>query len=351
MVTVPRTQRPAFLSLLLLLTSAIHLAAQTNPLTEALNLYQKGQYQTAETQLQTLLQTDPKNQTAKTFLTLARAAQGRCPEANNDLESFETLQDQTLQRLAGLALARCQIAAQQFDKAFEVLYRLKKLQPEDADVLYETARAQMKAWNGIVQEMFEKTPASFRVNQLSAEIFEIQGRYTEAVAEYRKAIEKAPNTLNLHYRLARALLMESHEPAALEAAKKEFEAELALNPNDAVAHYQIAQILEAEQKSAEAVPSLERAVELDPEFSEALIALGRARLAANRQDEAIALLEKAVQLTPQSESAHYALMLAYRNAGRREDAQRQSERLNELQESPQGEFTDFLKRIGEQPKP
>jgi tetratricopeptide (TPR) repeat protein len=90
-------------------------------------------------------------------------------------------------------------------------------------------------------------------------------------------------------------------------------------------------------------------VNLDPEFPEALIALGRARLAAKRHDEAITLLEKAVQLTPQSESAHYALMLAYRNAGRREDAQRQSQRLNELQKSPEGEFTEFLKRIGEQP--
>lgn len=209
----------------------------------------------------------------------------------------------------------------------------------------------MKAWNEVVREMFEKTPASFRVNQLSAEIFEIQGKYTEAIAEYRKAIEKAPNTLNLHYRLARALLMESHEPAALEAARKEFEAELELNANDAVAHYQIAQILEAQQKSTEALPSLERAVELDPEFPEALIALGRARLAAGRHDDAIALLEKAVQLAPQSESAHYTLMLAYRNAGRREDAQRQSQRLNELQKSPEGEFTEFLKRIGEQPQP
>ncbi len=342
---------PAFLCVILFLASALWLSAQTDPLSGALDLYQKGQYRTAETQFQTLVQADPKNETAKIFLALTRAAQGRCSEAANDLENFETLADKNLQRLAGLALARCRIAGDRFDKAFDVLYRLKKLQPDDADVLYETARAQMKAWNAVVEEMFRKTPASFRVNQLSAEIFEIQGRYGEAVAEYRKAIEKAPGTLNLHYRLARALLMESHEPAALEAAKKEFEAELALNPNDAVAHYQIAQILEAQQKSADAVPSLERAVELDPDFSEALIALGRARLATGRHDDAIKLLEKAVQLTPQSESAHYALMLAYRNAGRREDAQRESQRLSELQKSPQGEFTDFLKRIGEQPKP
>ena len=39
------------------------------------------------------------------------------------------------------------------------------------------------------------------------------------------------------------------EPLAstIAAARKEFEAELALNPNDAVAHYQVAQILKVEQ--------------------------------------------------------------------------------------------------------
>jgi len=347
----PAHRHTAPIVLLALFLIVLLAKAQTDPLTEALDLYRQGQYLTAETRLQNLLQSDPKNKTAKTFLALTRAATGRCPDATNDLQTAfaENEGNQTLQRLAGLALARCQIVAQQFDKAFAVLYRLKQLHPEDADILYETARAQMKAWNEVVREMFEKTPASFRVNQLSAEIFEIQGKYNEAIAEYRKAIEKAPGTLNLHYRLARALLLESHEPAALEAARKEFEAELALNPNDAVAHYQIAQILEAQQASAQALPRLERAVQLDPEFPEALIALGRARLAANRHDEAIALLEKAVQLAPQSESAHYALMLAYRNAGRREDAQRQSQRLDELQKSPEGEFTEFLKRIGEQP--
>jgi len=101
----------------------------------------------------------------------------------------------------------------------------------------------MKAWNDAVFQMFEKTPASFRVNQLSAEIFEIQGKYGEAIAEFRKAIEKNRMALNLHFRLGRALLMESHSADSLEAARQEFESELKLNPSDAAAEYQIGQIL------------------------------------------------------------------------------------------------------------
>jgi len=66
----------------------------------------------------------------------------------------------------------------------------KKRFPADADVLYEAAKLHMKAWNDVVFQMFQKTPASYRVNQVSAEIFEVQGRYAEAAAEYRKGDRK-----------------------------------------------------------------------------------------------------------------------------------------------------------------
>ena len=228
--------------------------------------------------------------------------------------------------------------------------RLRTEFPDDPDVLYENARLHLKAWDGAVERMFQAAPASFRVNQLSAEIFEIQGRYDEAVAEYRKSIKKSPNTLNLHYRLGRALLMRSHEPEALGEAKGEFQAELMLNPYDAVAHYQIAQILEVQQQADAAAAHLEKAVELDPDFAEALTALARRRSRSGDHAAAVALLERAVELEPESESSWYALMVAYRNAGRREDALAAKKRLDVLQQSPQGEFSDFLRRIGEQPQ-
>jgi len=71
-----------------------------------------------------------------------------------------------------------------------VLVELQKLYPSDADVLYETARVYMKAGTGTVQKMFQETPASFRVNQLSGEIFESQGKYAEAVQQFQEAIVK-----------------------------------------------------------------------------------------------------------------------------------------------------------------
>ncbi len=321
--------------------------AQSDPLLEGLAQFQRGEYAAAEASLEKAAQSsdDPR---PRTFLALSRAALGRCEAAVPELKlQFEKNSDTEVRRLAGLGLAQCHLSSSRFNEAFPILVQLKALSPADPDVLYQTAKLHMRAWNGIVAEMFEKAPASFRVNQLSAEIFEIQGKYTEAISEYRKAIAKNPKALNLHFRLGRALLMESHSPATLAEALKEFEAELNLNPNDAVAEYQVGQILLVQQKREEAAKRLERALKLYPRFPEALIALGKARLDAGQNDEAVRLLEQAVRLVPQSEAARYSLMLAYRNTGRAPDALREKAELEKLQKLPEGEFTEFLKKLGE----
>ncbi len=319
------------------------LPAQTTA--DAVTLFQKGEYAQAQ---QMLEKTASGDATARTMLALSRAATGGCNIATDELrQQTAGNPDATLRRLAGIALVQCQLAANRVEEAWPVLTQLQKSFPDDADVLYETAKVHMKAWNDAVFQMYQKTPGSYRVNQLSGEIFEIQANYPEAIAEYRKAIEKNPIGLNLHYRLARALLLESHDPASLEAARKEFEEELKLNPSDAVAEYQVGQILLAQQKPGDALARLNKAVTLNPDFAEALVALAKMKSEAKQYEEAIPLLERAVKLQPMSESAHYSLMLAYRNGGRMEDAQREKEAMDKLTKPVEGEFTDFLKKLGE----
>ncbi len=310
--------------------------------------FHQGKYTDAQATLEQVLSQKPADQHARTFLALSRAALGGCDAAANDLSAaFTTSEDADLRRLAGLALAQCHLAHNRMDAALPVVVELEKQFPADADVLYEAAKLHMKAWNDVVFQMFQKTPASYRVNQVSAEIFEVQGRYTDAVAEYHKAIEKNPAAVNLHFRLARALLMQSHTPEAMNEAREEFAAELKLNPNDAVAEYEMGQILLAENKPEEAAPRFERALALSPDFAEALLAVARMRSDVERYTDAIQLLERAARLQPENESVHYNLMLAYRNAGRNADALREKDVIDRLQRPPAGEFTEFLKKLGE----
>jgi hypothetical protein len=44
-------------------------------------------------------------------------------------------------------------------------------------------------------------------------------------------------------------------------------------------------------------------------------------------------------------------MMAYRNTARMDDAKREKARLDELHKAPEGEFSDFLKKLGEKPPP
>lgn len=329
----------------LLLVCSLLLSGQDSKVSQGLEQFRRGEYAEARRTLEGL-----DDARARVYLALARAATGECAEVLSDLErEFDSQSDSGLMRAAGVGLAQCAVTADRFDIGFRVLQGLSRRFPEDADVLYLAAKLHMKAWNDTLYRMFRNVPSSYRVNQISGEIFEIQNRFSEAAAEYRKAIEKSPAALNLHFRLGRALLMESRTPEALEAARREFESELKLNPGDAAAEYQVGQILVAQQKAVEAAARFERALAIDGKFVEAMIALGRIRLSEKRNDEAIQLLERAVQQMPNSEAARYSLMMAYRNAGRQEEAVRQKEELERLRQPPAGEFTEFLERLGEKP--
>ena len=106
---------------------------------------------------------------------LARAEKGECSAVLPDLERLFAAKD--TRRVGGLALAQCRIAAKQFTEAGPVIAQLEKEFPSDADVLYVAASYHMKAWNDAIYRMYQKAPASYRVDELSAEVFETQGKF------------------------------------------------------------------------------------------------------------------------------------------------------------------------------
>lgn len=318
------------------MTLVISLLVAAQTLNEGVVQLRAGDYEGAR---KTLL-AQPAAPLRDVLLGIAEVNVGRCADAEPRLQGkFEQAE---LRRLAGTAWLQCLLARDRVAEAIPLASGLLKEFPEDANLLYQSARLHMRAFNDAVALMFERAPSSYRVNQLSGEILDIQNRPTDAAQEYRKAIAKNPAAVNLHYRLGRALLMEGKQ----DEAREEFLAELKLNPADAIAEYQIAQIDAVQGKREAAAERFAAALRLKPDFVEAMVALAKLR-----PQEAIGLLEKAVELAQANEAARYALMIAYRNAGRSSEAQRQMAELEKLRKPPEGEFTNFLKRLGEQPKP
>lgn len=320
----------------------LSLAAALQASDAGIEAFKDGRYSVAIAELK-----NAQDPAGRAFFALAQAASGDCKAALPRLTA--TFADPTLSRLTGLAAAKCYSLAGDDANAFSLLQRLEQRFPNDPDVLYLSAKLHMKAFNDATFAMFQRIPSSYRVHELSAEIFEVQSRYTDAVAEYRKAIELNPKAPELHFRLGRAILLQSHNPEALDQAANEFRSELKLSPEDGACEFQLGQIAQVQGKTTDAKSHFERAVSLSPEFVQALIVLGKIYSQEKRYPEAIGLFARATQIQPANESAHYALLTAYRDSGQMDKAKLEKTILDRLQKPPEGEFSEFLKKLGEKP--
>lgn len=334
-----------------LLAIALFAAGACSPasvLDQGVSAFTQGRYTQALPLLQQAAR-DASNSTAQVFLGLTEAALNNCKDALPVLSAQMDGPNGTLDRLAGLGAVKCYQKTGDMAAALTFAHRLESRFPNDADVLYTTAKLHMQAFNDATLAMFQRTPASYRVHQLSAEIFEVQERYAEASAEFRKAIEINAKAPGLHYELGRALLLENHSPEALVQAAEQFEAELQLSPEDGACEFQLGQIAQVQGKADEAKNRFERALNFSPDFAEALIALGKVYTQRKDYGHAIPLLVRATKIQPDNEPAHYALLTAYRDSGQMDRAKAEKAILDRLQKPPEGEFSQFLNKLGEKP--
>ncbi len=322
----------------LLFTAAVRAQSVTD---EGIAAFKEGRYSLALAKLKSA-----KDPIGSAFLALTQAATNDCPSALAGMAAMQP-PDPVLRRLLGLAQVKCYTVTGDNARAFALSDRLQRQYPNDADVLYTAAKLHMKAFNDATFAMFQRTPASYRVHELSAEIFETQNRYAEAIPEYRKAIELNPSAPDLHFRLGRAILLQSHDAQALDGAAAEFQAELKLSPEDSACEFQLGQIASVKNNAPDAKTHFERALLLSPRFAQAQIALAKVYLQEKSYGEAIRLLTQATQAQPANESAHYNLLTAYRNDGQMDKAKEEKAVLDRLQKTPEGEFSDFLKKLGE----
>jgi tetratricopeptide (TPR) repeat protein len=99
-----------------------------------------------------------------------------------------------------------------------------------------------------------------------------------------------------------------------------YRATLRQNPDSALAHNNLGNLLMDAGKVQEAIGHFEQAVRLDPEFAEAQNDLGAALVAYTRLPEAIGHFRQALRLRPDFAEAHYNLGLALRDSGEKQNA-------------------------------
>jgi tetratricopeptide (TPR) repeat protein len=253
------------------------------------------------------------------------AQRGHCDKALPLLrKSMAVTPDKEMKRRIGVAGVRCAMSLNEPDRALDFLRLLEHALPQDPEVLYLAVHTYSDLSLRASHELATVAPISFPARQLTAESFEVQGRWDDAEKEYRKILEENPQAPGIHYRLGRIILSKQETPTTGEDARKEFEAELEVDPQNAGAEYVLGELARRAQQTPEAIEHFTRATRLDAGFSDAFLGLGMALVTNQQYADAIPPLETAVNSQPKNPAGHYYLAIAYGRVGRKLDAERET---------------------------
>jgi len=243
---------------------------------------------------------------------------------------------------AEMYLANDLIHLREYEKAAERLKALTRREPKNQQVWYLLGKVYMQLSQASFAKLNEIDPNSYLVHQVSGEIMESMNNLDGALLEYKKAVELGPDRHGTHYHLGNAywsLLM-------WEPAKKEFLAEIAIDPQNCQARWKLGDILLEQQAEPQKVLEEEdKALAICPGSPEAHEDRGRALLKMERYQDAVAALQKAAAADPGEPRPHFLLSQAYRALGRAQEAQAEMRTFSKLQEESQAAKANRAKQI------
>ena len=278
--------------------------------------FQQGRYADAIPTLKKALAMKPELPNVGILLAASLSELGHFAEALPGLEdAFQGIGDPALKRLTGLQLQRSYTGLARDREAVAVALELTRLYPEDPEVLYQTSRLFGNFAFLTVRKLSRTAPDSIWTSQAAGEAHEAEGRFQRAIAEYRKVLDRDPHRRGIHYKLGRALLSSSQDPAAVKQAGGEFELELKADPTNANAAYELGEIHRTAGDLERAQALFDQAVEAYPGFEQAQLALGGVFTSLGKPELALAHLRTAISINDENEVSYYRLGQAHRALG------------------------------------
>ena len=274
---------------------------------------------------QTARQIPAGEETSSAQRAIKLAQTGHCEEAVLALKrASQRVTDKAVKRTAAFAGVRCAMLVNQVDAAVDFLRLLNHEFPNDPEVLSVSVHTYSDLSTKAAQQLAMTAPNSAEAHKLNAEALETQGKWDAAEKEYMSVLKQNPQMPGIHFLLGRLLLSKPDpSPTVAEDAKREFQAELKIDPANAGAEYVLGELARQDSQWPDAIKHFSRATKLDAGFGDAFLGLGTTLLSAKQFSEAIPPLEKAVKLEPRNPGAHYNLAQAYNRAGRKQDADRE----------------------------
>ncbi len=273
--------------------------------------FQERKFEQAVPALRQALKLKPSLPKSGTLLAMSLSELGKYSEALPGLnKGFQQSSDPAIKRMCGLQLLRAYTGLQRNRQAVEMALALNQLYPDDSEVLYHTGKVYGNFAFLTMQKLAQVAPASVWRHQTEAEAYESQGSNDAAISEYRQVLALDRRRPGIHYRLGRTLLARSRQnntPDDVAAASKEFEQELALDPGNGNAAYELGEIHRNAGEFGEAQKFFEQALKHYPDFAEAHLGLAAVLMSLQKPDQALPHLQTAITLNAANEVAWYRL--------------------------------------------
>ncbi len=196
-------------------------------------------------------------------------------------------------------------------------------------------------------EGLESNPKSYALHLRLGAAYLSTDRYSEAEAVFRRLVDAGDPLPTSYVGLAQVLLRTGR---AEEAVSELTAASQKLGPNFLISYFR-GLALDRAARPGEAVSALHEATRLNPNSSEAHLALGKTELAIGRVSDATAELQESLRLSPGNVQAQRLLSQAYRRAGDAQTASYYAEQTTEVPPSAEKDLLgDFLLPEWESPQ-
>ncbi|QOY85130.1 tetratricopeptide repeat protein [Paludibaculum fermentans] len=203
----------------------------------------------------------------------------------------------------------CEFARGRFEKALALASAGKTLES-----LYWQSKAANELARLSLSEL-EKLPPSVESHQVLAELYRNQGRNSDSLNEWRAALALSPGDPRLEMEVTSSLYV-NRDYAAAERNARDM---LARDPEVPELQFILGDSLVNQQHLEQALPALEKAVQLRRDYPAAHAVLGRVFLQLGRGNEAIPHLKAALPADTDG-SLHFQLSRAYQDAGQAGEA-------------------------------
>ena len=210
--------------------------------------------------------------------------------------------------------------------------------PSDAGELASIAKADALVASGdraaalaLLRETARRVPLSGQAQWRLGRLTEDAGDQVGALRAYEAAARAAPVA---GASIVFAAIGRLHHTALdLEAAARAYERRVALTPQSAPAHLDLASIYQAQDRLDDALAESLAAVLVDPSSAAAFASAGQLRGDQGDDEGAIALLRSAVRLDANLGAARYALGRALLRQGRADDARQEMAAFERIQQA------------------